>query len=203
VKLRLVRRSGGSAPAWTVPLVVGVACVLLAFGADGLREWGRYERAGLAAGELWRLISGHLVHLSPAHTVMNLVALGILVLLFEDCLRPREWSVVMLAAALTIDAGLYWLAASVDWYVGLSGVLHGVMLAGALKLLARRAGVAYLLLAAVLAKLAWEQLVGPVPGSESTAGGRVIVAAHLYGAIGGALGLLLLSGIRRLGPTRL
>ena len=41
--------------------------------------------------------------------------------------------------------------------------------------------------AAVVAKLAYEQLVGPLPGSEAAAGGAVVVNAHLYGAIGGAL----------------
>ena len=35
----------------------------------------------------------------------------------------------------------------------------------------------------LLLKLAYEQFVGPVPGSAETTGGTVIVAAHLYGAI--------------------
>ena len=44
------------------------------------------------------------------------------------------------------------------------------------------------IIAAFLAmKLAYEQLLGPLPGSEGTAGGEVVVVAHLYGAISGAL----------------
>ena len=42
------------------------------------------------------------------------------------------------------------------------------------------------------AKLGWEQLAGPLPFTGETAGGPVIVDAHLYGAVGGALAALLI-----------
>jgi len=44
-----------------------------------------------------------------------------------------------------------------------------------------------ILLVLVVGKLVWEQLTGALPGSESIAGGEVLVDAHLYGAIGGAV----------------
>ena len=44
----------------------------------------------------------------------------------------------------------------------------------------------------VAGKLVWEQLAGPLPGSESASGGAVIVDAHLYGAMGGVLATLLM-----------
>lgn len=188
---------------WLIPVGVGVVCVLLGFGDDLVREQARYERSALAAGELWRLLTAHLVHLNTSHLAMNMVALGILVLLLDDCLDAAEWAVVMLAAALGIDAGLYWLAVSVQWYVGLSGILHGVLVAGALNLVARADKVGFLLLVFALAKLAWEQWVGPMPFSETGTGGTVVVAAHLYGAIAGALALVLLKGVRRLIAARL
>lgn len=46
---------------------------------------------------------------------------------------------------------------------------------------------AKLLLLIIIAKLTWEQIAGPLPGSEATAGGNVIVDAHLYGAVAGYL----------------
>ena len=188
---------------WLIPLGVGVLCVLLGLGEDGLREPLRYERGGLAAGELWRLLTAHLVHLGGSHLAMNLVALGILSALFDACLDAVEWAAVLAAAALGIDAGLYWLTPSVEWYVGLSGVLHGVLVAGAFKLLRRASRLAYALLALVIGKLAWEQLAGPLPLSATGAGGAVIVAAHLFGAIAGPLGLLALNGVRRPSTARL
>ena len=47
------------------------------------------------------------------------------------------------------------------------------------------------LLLLLIAKISYEQFSGPVPGSEATSGGPVIVDAHLYGALGGILGALL------------
>ena len=44
-----------------------------------------------------------------------------------------EWCVIVLAGALAICSGLWWLSPSVAWYVGISGVLHTVMAAGAAK----------------------------------------------------------------------
>ena len=41
------------------------------------------------------------------------------------------------------------------------------------------------------AKLFWEYMNGPLPGSESMTGGRVIVEAHLYGAMAGLAAVFL------------
>jgi rhomboid family GlyGly-CTERM serine protease len=137
------------------------------------------------------------VHLGTGHTILNVSALGILVWLFDEVLDNTDWAVVMVTSALSIDAGLYWFASDVVWYVGLSGVLHGVMIAGSLKLLAARAPIGLLLLLVTLGKIAWEQWGGPVPYSELTSGGPVVVEAHLFGAVGGAAGLALLMLVRR------
>ena len=54
------------------------------------------------------------------------------------------------------------------------------------------------LLLGIGSKLIWEQLAGPIPFSESTSGGPVLVEAHLYGTIGGLLTQL----IRLIGQRR-
>ena len=80
---------------------------------------------------------------------------------------------------------------SLDTYVGLSGLLYGLLVAGLLAGVLERDREAIILAAFVIAKLAWEQFAGPMPGSEATTGGKVIVEAHLYGALGGLLAGLL------------
>jgi rhomboid family GlyGly-CTERM serine protease len=90
-----------------------------------------------------------------------------------------------------IDAGFWFFYPELEWYVGLSGVLHGLLVAGLFAGLVQRDREAVILTLFVIAKLAWEQLAGPLPGSESSSGGVVIVDAHLYGAIGGLAGALL------------
>ena len=93
---------------------------------------------------------------------------------------------------VVIDAGFWFLDRQLVWYVGLSGVLHGMLLAGLVAGWAERKTESLLLAALLLAKLIYEQFMGPLPGSESTAGGAVVVNAHLYGAAGGLFSGLLL-----------
>jgi len=71
-------------------------------------------------------------------------------------------------------------------YVGLSGVLHGLLVA--LLIADYRMNKHFLnlmLLLAIVVKLVWEGATGPMPGSESMAGGNIIVQSHLYGFVGG------------------
>jgi hypothetical protein len=49
----------------------------------------------------------------------------------------------------------------------------------------------------VVGKVAYEQIAGPLPGSEATSGGAVIVDAHLYGIIGGTAVAAALIRVRR------
>jgi rhomboid family GlyGly-CTERM serine protease len=178
-------------------------CTALSLGGDTARVWLRYERSGLVAGEAWRLLTGHVVHLGWGHLALNLAALGVLARLFENVLGRLEWLLVTVAAAAAIDLGLYFISSGTEWYVGFSGVLHGLLVAGSLKLIVARETTGPFLLGLILIKLIWEQLGGPLPYSELTSGGAVIVQAHLYGAVGGLVGLLFVPLVRRLGTAPL
>jgi rhomboid family GlyGly-CTERM serine protease len=171
---------------WVVVALLA-ACALLAAGGDEVRELGRYERYAIESGEYWRLVSGHLVHLGLGHLWPNLAALAIIGLLFEDVFRTVDWLRITAASAVAIDLGLYAFQPDVLWYVGLSGVLHGYVAAGALALLFRREKLGAVLAVAVAAKLIFEQVVGPVPFTAASVGGPVVVAAHLYGVVGALL----------------
>jgi rhomboid family GlyGly-CTERM serine protease len=192
-----------SLAAWSPVLALIAMSLLLGLGGDAAREWARYERQAIESGELWRLLSGHLVHLGAGHLMLNVAALVMIRLLVDGSLSAAGWVGAALAAALAIDAGLYFIAADVGWYVGLSGVLHGLLAAGAMAMLRPYPAIGAALLIGLVAKLAWEQVVGPLPLSESTAGGPVIVAAHLYGAAGGAAYALLLRAVRGRKPASL
>ncbi len=172
---------------WAAIVVLLGACVVLAAGGDEWRELGRYQRDAIENGEYWRLLSGHLVHLGLGHLWPNLAALVVIGVLFEDLFDNGDWWRTTLASAAAIDLGLYWLEPDVQWYVGLSGVLHGFVAAGALALLLRRQPLGGVLALGLGAKLAFEQVVGPVPFTAASVGGPVVVAAHLYGAVGGAM----------------
>jgi len=86
----------------------------------------------------------------------------------------------------------------VKWYAGLSGVLHGLIVFGALAAWRRdRKGIWLVAVVLVGLKLVMEQLRG-VPGSLSDLiGAPVAVDGHLWGAISGAVAVLLLYRPRR------
>jgi rhomboid family GlyGly-CTERM serine protease len=175
---------------WLGPASIAGLCLLLSVLGDSGRSVFRYERSALLAGELWRLLSAHLVHLSFGHVVLNLAALAVMAALLDGVLETAEWFWLGLVAALAIDAGLFLFSPEVQWYVGLSGVLHGWLAAGALRLAFAGSGLGPVLLVGIAAKIAWEQWAGPLPFSESSSGGPVVVDAHLYGALGGAAAML-------------
>jgi len=169
---------------------LGLAALLLwmpvaAAGRRAALPW-IYQRPAVLSGEAWRLLTGHLVHLSGTHLAWNLAALAAIGVLFAPALRPAAWLRVALASALTAGLGVLWLQPEVLATSGLSALLHGLVAAGALAVAAggrRWLGIAAFGLLAV--KLLAEQLAGPLPWSSAAAGGGIAVDAHLYGALGG------------------
>lgn len=145
----------------------------------------RYERAAVFAGDYWRLLTGHLVHGNPAHLSLNLAGLGLIAALFPRDFTLRQWLIVLLASIISIDAGFVLFEPHLQWYVGLSGVLHGALAAGAVAWWWHETKpLALALTAVVIGKLVWEQWQGALPLSGDM---PVIVDAHLFGAIGGAI----------------
>jgi rhomboid family GlyGly-CTERM serine protease len=180
---------------WWLPVAVVIASLAAESGGEPVRTVLRYGRAPIADGEWWRLLSGHLVHLGWSHFLMNAIALLLIWALVGSCLRMRQWLLVVPAVIAVIDLGFWFLDTRLYWYVGLSGLLHGMLAAGLVAGLVTGFGSARLemsVLGALLSmKLVYEQLFGALPGSEASAGGAVVVNAHLYGAVAGA-GLVLL-----------
>ncbi len=172
---------------------VGLVAIGLQAGGEPVREALAYTRDGVAGGELWRLLSNHFVHLGWTHLWLNLAGLALVAWLVGGSFDVLRWLAVAGITATTIAAGFWFLYPELSWYVGLSGLVHGLLVAGLYGRIRQQDKESMVLLGFVLAKLAWEQLSGaPLPGSEATSGGTVIVDAHLYGAIGGALGGALL-----------
>ncbi len=201
--------AGGDRPgrrrldSWIPVLAVLGVCLALVLGGEPVRRWARYDRAGIQAGQLWRLVTGHLVHLNAGHFLLDGTALVLIRLIVGDALSAAAWCGAGLASMAAIDAGLYFGSPGVLWYVGLSGMLHGLLAAGALALLERHRRFALTIAAGIAGKLVWEHFLGPLPFSESATGGVVITAAHLYGAVGGTLFGAALALVRRRGPASL
>ncbi|WP_455220677.1 rhombosortase [Kaarinaea lacus] len=156
------------------------------FGSD-VQLWLRFDRNAILSGEVWRLFTGHLAHLSWSHLAMNLLGLALVWGLFDRYLPTRRWLHVMLFAGFGISLLLLVVDSHLLYYVGLSGVLHAMFIAGCLYEMRTGRWDSKLLLMLIIVKLLWEQWYGPLPGSEKTAGGSVVVDAHLFGALMGLI----------------
>jgi rhomboid family GlyGly-CTERM serine protease len=156
--------------------------VLQAFG--WVDSW-RFKRELVEQGEFWLLFSGHIVHLNWAHWALNMAGLAIVAFFFSSHASVKQWLAVIIVSACMINAGLWLWLTDVRSYVGLSGVLHGLFLYGALREIRFYPASGYVLTTVLIAKLTWEFFNGALPGSEQMTGGRVLTEAHLLGAIGG------------------
>jgi rhomboid family GlyGly-CTERM serine protease len=172
---------------WRLPIVVAALILVCEASGDGGRNLLSLYRPGITQGEVWRLFTAHFVHLGVSHALLNVAGLGLVWYLVGPVFRGQAWILIGLTSALTIDIGLWVFEPELTWYVGLSGVLHGLLAAGLIGRLPTRRFEVWALAAILVVKIAYEQLAGPMPGSEATSGGAVVVGAHLYGSLGGAL----------------
>ena len=179
---------------WRLPLAL--AAVLILLQAAGERPTLEYERALVLRGEVWRVLTGNLVHLGWVHLGRDGVGLLLIWALLGDRLSEREWLGVMLTSGFAVGIGLLLFAPAIDWYVGVSGVLFGMFCAGALREIPAHPLAGSAMLLGMSAIIAWTLHAGALPGESAGLGGAVVPQAHLFGAVGGA-GFMLARGGRR------
>lgn len=167
---------------WLILLLVSF--ILQAF--DWVDDW-RFNRDLVEQGKVWLLFSGHIVHLNWSHWLLNMAGLAIVAFFFSSHASFIQWLAVILLSASVINIGLWWWMPDIRFYVGLSGVLHGLFLYGALREIRFYPASGYVLVTVLIGKLTWEFFNGALPGSQEMTGGRVLTEAHLLGAIGGIL----------------
>ena len=111
-----------------IPLRIPLA-TLLVCGAAGvvfalplLQALLIYDRAAIDEGEIWRLITGNLVHLSPSHFLYDVVPLFVAGALIE--IRGyRHFAVLCLVSAAMIGATVYVGSPELSVFGGLSGIV--------------------------------------------------------------------------------
>ena len=178
---------------WSLLAVCGLLA-LPELGGDPVRNALSYNRVALAQGEWWRVLTAHFVHLDAGHAVLNGLGVVLMWALFARDYSPWRWAAIYCGSAIAVSIGLWYANPELQWYVGASGALHGVMAAGTIAHLRRRDLDGWILAIFIVGKLAYEQLSGALPFAGTT---HTIVDAHLYGALGGVVLALLMNSRRQ------
>jgi rhomboid family GlyGly-CTERM serine protease len=111
-------------PWLTIALVGSVAALYAALG-PAPEAWV-YDRAAVAGGEWWRLLSAHWLHGDDGHLGWNLAALALLGAIVERHSRGLLLA-GLLSGSLGVDAMLWFDSHGLTHYCGLSGVLNALL----------------------------------------------------------------------------
>ena len=148
-----------------------------------------YDRAAILDGQIWRLVTGHLVHLDWNHLSANAAALFGLGWLVETAPgNGRKNLVTVLVASIAVISALLMLfAPATAFYAGLSGALNGLFAFACLQLYGQTRHKAWLVLILGAAfKIGWESAFGPLFTSSLAWPSQTL--AHFGGLLAG-LGL--------------
>jgi rhomboid family GlyGly-CTERM serine protease len=137
-------------------------------------------------GQMWRLLTGNLVHFGWAHTLMNVAALVLCTLAFFTDISLKKFSLLLLWCGASVGVGIYLFNPEYYPYAGLSGAIHGLIVAGLLQTRVYPVWIRVVALVLVTAKLVQENSASyEATDLQQLIPAAVAVESHLYGAIAG------------------
>ena len=166
-------------------LVFVLLLVILHFLPESLRSGLEYHRA--EPEQVWRALTGHLLHSNHWHLGMNLGALLLMLMLHQLYYSLHSFALLLVSGCIGISVLLYLFSPDIQIYVGLSGWLHCFITVGALLDIKHKIQSGWLILLGVIAKVAYEQWQGPDAELAALIDANVAIDAHLYGVICGLL----------------
>ncbi len=161
--------------------LISFICILAQFSplADAL-DW---DRQAITQGQWWRIVTGNFTHTNTTHLAMNLIALWLITSIFRPSARILWLQLLLLSVFIGI--GLLW--TELYFYVGLSGILHGLFASFALNEALQGRKSSWLLVVGVCSKVIWEQCFGASETTRALIEAPVAIQAHLLGLAGGLL----------------
>lgn len=147
-----------------------------------------YQRDLVDTGQWWRIFTAHFMHSNFIHFVVNIIGLYLLWLLHGEYSTPASFTINTLCLCAGISFCIYVWSPSIIWYVGLSGVLHGIFAWGVVVDIFFKRKTGYLLLFGLIIKLTDENFFSSSQFMSDLIEVSVATDAHLFGAI---IGLIL------------
>ncbi len=98
-----------------------VAASFLLYSAPLLSHWLVYSRTAIGEGEVWRFITGHMVHFSGSHLWFNLLVIGITGAVIEWEGYPY-FGILCGVSSVMVGLWLYFFCPAITEYGGLSAI---------------------------------------------------------------------------------
>ena len=144
------------------------------------------EPTKVADGEVWRLLTGNIVHFGWLHTLMNAAALLLCALAFFTEYSFKKFSLLLLWCCAGVGVGIYLFNPEYSPYAGLSGAIHGLIVTGLILTRAYPLWIRVLALGLVVVKIVQENSAGyEATDLQALLPVAVAVESHLYGALAG------------------
>jgi rhomboid family GlyGly-CTERM serine protease len=189
-------------PSLCVALALTLLMLGLSIAADFVFSLLSLERTQVAQGQFWRLLTANFVHFGWAHTLMNLGAFLLCSFALLSDFSIKAFAALIVSCCLVVGICIYVFNPEYETYAGLSGALHGFIVAGVMVNKRHKAWVNSLLVALVFAKVINENRPGYQSNElQDLLPVAVAYSAHLYGALAGltfgAMHLMIIKSARR------
>jgi rhomboid family GlyGly-CTERM serine protease len=172
----------------SISLFITLLIVFFAAFPDVFFPWLSLERNKVAQDEVWRILTSNFVHFGWAHTLMNLAAFLLCSLALFINFSAARLIALILFCSTAVGLSVYIFNPEYETYAGLSGAIHGFIIAGLLLNKRHTYWLNGLFIALAFGKIIYEHQAN-YHATELQALLPVAVAydAHLYGALAGLL----------------
>jgi len=172
---------------WLNWLFLGLLCLIIYTLSGNNITALDYNRELIINGEYWRLLSGNFNHTNIYHLILNLGALAVIGGLHYRYYNSVVYTSLILLLSIGVGVGILWLSPSTHLYVGLSGILHGMIIVGAIIDVTKKYYSGYVLIIGTIIKVLNEQLFNSPVEISQLIEAKVLTEAHLYGLVTGLI----------------
>lgn len=149
-------------------------------------QWLGFNPNDILNGEIWRLVTGQMLHTNFNHVLLNVSGIVLIWALHGEYYNTKHYISAVTISLVLVGVGIL-LFGDGNNYAGLSGILHTLLVYGAMNDIKKQEKTGWLLLIGIAAKVLYELIVGPAQYTKELIQADVAVEAHLIGCIAGIL----------------
>ncbi len=162
-------------------LVTGLSLLVMLLAPESIK-FLRYEFSSVNDGELWRILTANFCHSNWNHWMLNIAGLWLMDIFYQPVLSQKLRSYCLLFCITLNVLFLHWFM-ELNWYVGLSGALHGFLIGGALLSWKSGKWINLSIVTFTIGKLFTESFWQINSGTEKLINANVVEEAHVFGAL--------------------